>query len=307
MITINELYKNYGRHEVLKGINVEVAAGEIYGFIGHNGAGKSTTMSILVGLMDFQRGQCFVNGKQVVKGHAALFREVGYLPEEPKFYPYMSAKEYLDFLGNMGGMSLAACKKRTAELLELVHLESASKRAIGGYSRGMRQRLGMATALYHDPKTLLLDEPSSALDPEGRKDVVDIIGALKNQGKTIFLSTHILGDVEKVCDRIGILHGGKIVVEGNLDMILTASTEPVYEVDWESGPTAEMINGIKQAGFIKAVALEGETLVITVGDPSRDGEKLLSLLAPLSTGIRRIQMRRATLEAIYLKVVKQDV
>ncbi len=307
MITINELYKNYGKYEVLKGINLEVAAGEIYGFIGHNGAGKSTTMSILVGLMDFQGGQCFVNGKRMSKGHAALFREVGYLPEEPKFYPYMSAKEYLDFLGSMGGMSLAACKKRSAELLELVHLESASKRAIGGYSRGMRQRLGMATALYHDPKTLLLDEPSSALDPEGRKDVVDIIGALKNQGKTIFLSTHILGDVEKVCDRIGILHGGKIVVEGNLDMILEASTEPVYEVDWEFGPTPEMINRIKQADFIKAVALEGETLVITVGDPSRDGEKLLSLLAPLSTGIRRIQMRRATLEDIYLKVVKQDV
>lgn len=307
MITINELYKNYGRHEVLKGINVEVAAGEIYGFIGHNGAGKSTTMSILVGLMDFQRGQCFVNGKQVSKGHTALFREVGYLPEEPKFYPYMSAREYLDFLGNMGGMSLAACKKRTAELLELVHLESASKRAIGGYSRGMRQRLGMATALYHDPKTLLLDEPSSALDPEGRKDVVDIIGALKNQGKTIFLSTHILGDVEKVCGRIGILHGGKIVVEGNLDQILEASTKPVYEVDWEYGPAPGIIHEIKRADFIKAVSLEGETLVITVGDPSRDGEKLLRLLAPLSTGIRRIQMRRATLEDIYLKVVKRDV
>lgn len=307
MIRIEGLYKNYGNHEVLKGIGLEVGAGEVYGFIGHNGAGKSTTMNILVGLQDYQKGHCRINGKQVSKGHVDLFKEVGYLPEEPKFYLYMTATEYLDFLGIMGGMSAPVRKKRTEELLNLVHLKQAAKRPIGEYSRGMRQRLGLAAALFHDPKTLILDEPSSALDPVGRKDVVNIIQDLKNRGKTLFLSTHILGDVEQVCDRIGILHGGKIVMEGNLDMILDASDQPVYHVEWLREPSMEAMGLLKESSFVKDLSIEGDLMTVTVGDVTTDGEKLLYTLAPLGASIRRIQKKRATLEDVYMKAVSLDV
>src|SRR5690554_2729770 len=193
MIRAKNLVKNYGNHKVLRGVNIEVNKGDIYGFIGHNGAGKSTTMNILTGLINHQGGECIVNGS------------VGYLPEDPKFYPYMNAWEYLEFIGTMGGCPKKDIKQTSGKLLDMVKLTSASKRAIGGYSRGMKQRFGIAVALFHNPEILLLDEPYSALDPQGRVDVADIIMRLKEGGKTVFFSTHILNDVERICNKIGIL------------------------------------------------------------------------------------------------------
>lgn len=307
MISIKGLEKSYGKHEVLKKIDLEVAEGEIYGFIGHNGAGKSTTMNILAGLMYFQNGVCQINGVNIKKGHPLLFKELGYLPEEPRFYLYMSANEYLDFIGTMGGKSVKECRHRTSELLELVQLKKSANRPIGEFSRGMKQRLGLAVAMYHNPKTLLLDEPSSALDPMGRKDVVDIIGELKNQGKTIFLSTHILGDVERICDRIGILHGGKIIIEDRLETLLSEYIQPIYDVEFEVLPTQEELALLDKLSFIKGIELLEKRVSITVKDPQENSEELLRTIAPLGGNITSIQLRRSSLEDVYMKVVKQNV
>ncbi len=303
MISIKNLIKNYGEKEVLKGINIDVAEGEIYGFIGHNGSGKSTTMNILAGLMNFQSGQCKINNKEVQKGKSMLFKELGYLPEEPRFYLYMNSWEYLEFIGTMGGKTLKECKARSLELLEMVDLKNDSKRAIGEYSRGMKQRLGLAVAMYHNPKTLLLDEPSSALDPIGRKDVVNIIEELKKQGKTIFLSTHILGDVERVCDRIGILHGGKIVVEDQLDTILSEYIQPIYDVEFDEIPSDEYINKLKLMPFVKYVENSEKMISVTVGNPETDGKEVLNFISASGGSFLSIKLRRSSLEDIYIRVV----
>lgn len=270
MIKIQGLIKGYGTHEVLKGIDIDVNAGEIYGFIGQNGAGKSTTMMILAGLMDFQSGTCTIDGEIVKRGKNRHFKQVGYLPEEPRFYLYMNAWEYLTLIGESGGMGTREIKVRSGEVLEMVSLTKDAKRPIGNYSRGMKQRLGMAVAMFHDPKVLLLDEPSSALDPIGREDVVTIIENLKARGKTIFLSTHILNDIERVCDRIGVLQGGHIVVEDSLDAILKAYSEPIYD--------------------------------ITLTDVT-DVSSLMAALEPFSSNILSVEQRKPSLEAIYRKVV----
>lgn len=233
MLKTQGLEKRFGAHLVLKGLNLTVHRGEIYGFIGHNGAGKSTTMQILMGLLS-------ADGGTVNRGFSTR-QQVGYLPESPEFFPYMTAAQYLHYIGTAGGHSPQSIKRRTAELLEQVSLTAHAKRPIGGFSRGMKQRLGLAVALYHDPELLLLDEPSSALDPLGRQDVVRILEALKAQGKTIFLSTHILDDIEKICDRIGVLHGGIIAIEGPLQQLLQSAGGQAVSVRFTDEVSPEAI------------------------------------------------------------------
>ena len=223
MIKAKGIKKRFGNFEALKGIDLNVEKGEIYGFLGHNGAGKSTTMNILTGLSKLDAGTCMVNGWDIKKIVHPGDLHIGYLPEEPKFYPWMTGRETLSYLGSeWRGESV---NKRVDEMLEWVGLEKAAKRRVGGYSRGMKQRLGMAQALFYDPELLLLDEPSSALDPEGRSDVLNLILDLKKRGKTVFLSTHILNDVERVCDRVGILSPGQMIVEKPLDILLNVNVK----------------------------------------------------------------------------------
>lgn len=303
MIKIEKLVKSYGNHKVLKGITLEVKEGEIYGFIGHNGAGKSTTMNILTGLMDFQNGTCTVNNVVVNKAKDMLYKDVGYLPEDPKFYPYMNAWEYLSFIGTMGGDSAKQIKEKSARLLGLVKLTQAAKRGIGGYSRGMKQRLGIAVAMYHDPKVLFLDEPSSALDPEGRKDVVDIIMELRNRKKTIFLSTHILNDMERVCDRVGILHEGQIVLEEDLKDLIHKYIQPIYDLECSQEPTVREIKVLQEASFVERIAVEGTKISIWLRDIQQN-TNMVKLLADTSMCPIAMNLRKASLEEIFLKVVK---
>lgn len=304
MIELKQVIKSYGSHRVLDGINLKVNEGEIYGFIGQNGAGKSTTMNILAGLIDFQKGQCVINNREVHMGKAGTAKDIGYLPEDPRFYPYMNAWEYLSFIGTIGGDNADKIRKKSAELLEIVKLTEAAKRAIGGYSRGMKQRLGIAAALYHDPKILLLDEPSSALDPEGRTDVLEIISRLKKEGKTIFLSTHILNDIERICDRVGILHKGKIVLEEKLETLMNEYIQPVYDIEFESSLDEEKIKVLKNAEFLDNVVAGRKGVSIWIKDYKRNGGRLATLIGSLNMPIISMNLRRNTLEEIFLKVVK---
>ncbi len=304
MIGIHNLTKSYKNYKVLDGINLEVKKGEVYGFIGHNGAGKSTTMNILTGLIEFQAGECFVNGKQIkgVRGREA--GDIGYLPEDPRFYPYMNAWEYLKHIGTIGGEDSNTIKRKSQQLLELVKLDKAAKRPVGGYSRGMKQRLGIAVAMYNDPEVLLLDEPSSALDPEGRMDVVSIIEELKGRGKTIFLSTHILNDIERVCDRIGILHGGKIVLEENLDTLMTRYIQPIYDVELSEPLTKEQLKLLEGKEYLEKMSVEDRKLSFWMKNVKTGGNSLISDIAALGNQIVSINLRKSSLEEIFLRVVK---
>ncbi len=304
MIRIHNLTKSYKNYKVLDGINLEVKKGEVYGFIGHNGAGKSTTMNILTGLIEFQAGECFVNGKQIKGVRGREVGDIGYLPEDPRFYPYMNAWEYLKHIGTIGGEDSNTIKRKSQQLLELVKLDKAAKRPVGGYSRGMKQRLGIAVAMYNDPEVLLLDEPSSALDPEGRMDVVSIIEELKGRGKTIFLSTHILNDIERVCDRIGILHGGGIVLEENLDTLMTRYIQPIYDVELSEPLTIEQLKLLEGKDYLEKMSVEDRKLSFWMKNVKTGGNSLISDIAALGNQIVSISLRKSSLEEIFLRVVK---
>lgn len=304
MIKIENLTKNYGRHKVLKGVNAEVKEGEVYGFIGHNGAGKSTTMNILAGLIGFEKGRCLVNGKSIKNRSNRVNNDIGYLPEDPKFYPYMNALEYLEFIGTMRGDSKRQIGDKTEKMLDMVKLSKAAKRAIGGYSRGMKQRLGIAVAMYNDPKLLLLDEPSSALDPEGRIDVVEIISNLKSQGKTIFLSTHILNDIERVCDRVGILNNGQSVLEENIHQLMKKYIQPVYDIEFDGDVNDEQFNILNKADYIEKVNVDGRKADVWIKNFEQNSTKLLKLISDINVPVISINLRKNSLEEIFLKVVK---
>ena len=206
MLNITGLIKSYGGFPVLRGLNMRIEKGDVYGFLGTNGCGKTTTMNVICNIIPKDSGDIAFENNNV---------KIGYLPESPALFGYMDGFEYLDFIG-------ACCdfegniKERTAEVLQLTGMYENAKRYINGYSRGMVQRIGIAAALYANPDLLIFDEPTSALDPEGRAEVIETIGKLAASGSTIILCTHILADVERVANKIGILRHGVMAVEGTL-------------------------------------------------------------------------------------------
>jgi len=214
VLRIDNLYKSFGKIRVIEGISLSVPAGSVFGFIGENGAGKTTTMKMVLGLLRPDSGQVRVCDETVRFGMTATNRFVGYLPDVPEFYPYMRPREYLRLCGQVAGLSDSEIRTRSGELLELVGLSTANRK-IGGFSRGMKQRLGVAQALIGKPVLLICDEPTSALDPVGRKEVLDILTQIHGDTTVIF-STHVLTDVERICDRAAVLHKGHIVLNGSL-------------------------------------------------------------------------------------------
>ena len=214
VLRIDNLVKSFGTTRVIDNISLTVPAGSVYGFIGENGAGKTTTMKMVLGLLRPDAGQVHICDEPVRFGMTKTNRFVGYLPDVPEFYNYMRAREYLRFCGEIVGLNSKDISARSRELLELVGLDGVRKR-IGAYSRGMKQRLGVAQALINKPRLLICDEPTSALDPVGRKEVLDILSQIHGDTTVVF-STHVLSDVERVCDRAAVLHKGQIVLDGTL-------------------------------------------------------------------------------------------
>lgn len=218
---LGKIFKGKKRQtvEALKGLSLSIEQGEVFGFLGPNGAGKSTTIKCLMGLIRPTSGTASIVGEAI--GTEASRRNVGYLPENPAFYDYLTAEEYLQFVGKTFKMPDALLTRRSAEVLKQLELWDARKRPIRGYSKGMVQRVGLAQVLIHDPDVYILDEPMSGLDPIGRALVKEIILELKKRGKSVFFSTHITDDVEKVCDRVGILLHGELKMVDRVDAIMS--------------------------------------------------------------------------------------
>ena len=213
---------------VLSDVSLSVGQGEIFGFLGHNGAGKTTTMKILLGLLGATDGRIELLGVPVTD--VAVHARIGYLPESPYFYDYLTAEEFLCFYGRLAGLSRETVRQRTPQLLERVGLTEARDRQLRKFSKGMLQRIGLAQAIIHDPELVILDEPMSGLDPIGRKEVRDLILSLRDQGKTIFFSTHIVSDVEMICDRVGILAKGKMLASGRIEDLVNEHEAQSVEV-----------------------------------------------------------------------------
>jgi ABC-2 type transport system ATP-binding protein len=231
-ISIEKLSKTFigkkrTRVEALKNLSLSVGRGEVFGFLGPNGAGKSTTIKCLLGLLSMTSGNARIMDVDI--SHVESRRLIGYLPENPAFYEYLSAEEYLQFVGKTFGMGASDLREKSDEILHLMDLWDARKRSMRGYSKGMVQRVGLAQTLIHDPAVYILDEPMSGLDPIGRALVKKIILDLKRRGKSVFFSTHITSDVESVCDRVGVIVKGEMRCVRNVDEI-TVGGITGYEV-----------------------------------------------------------------------------
>lgn len=285
-ISIDSLSKTYigkkrVRVEALKNISLTVGRGEVFGFLGPNGAGKSTSIKCLVGLMRPTHGTATIMGEAIPS--ISSRRNIGYLPENPSFYDYLSADEYIRFVGSVFKMSADELSRKTEEVLKLLELWDARKRPIRSYSKGMVQRVGLAQVLVHDPDVCILDEPMSGLDPLGRALVKEIIIDLKKRGKTVFFSTHIIDDVEKVCDRVGIIAGGVLKSVEHVDRIL------------QQGVTGYTITGQYSNGEIRTVTVNREEL----------SNKLASLTAE-GVAVSLIEPVRKNLEQFFLDIVKES-
>ena len=242
VLELTGVQKRFGERQVLNDLSLRVPEGAIYGFIGENGAGKTTTMKMILGLLAADGGEIRICGEKVSYGQTRTNRFVGYLPDVPEFYGYLTPREYLALCGGLAGVSSNEVGKRADELLALVGLSESASRRIGGFSRGMKQRLGIAQALIHRPKLLICDEPTSALDPAGRKDIIDILRAIKTE-TTVLFSTHILPDIERVCDQIGLLHGGRLALSGRLEEIRAMHAKSGFVVEFaEEGEAATFLS-----------------------------------------------------------------
>lgn len=305
MLKVVNLTKRYGTLEVLKGISFEVKKGSIYGFLGPNGAGKSTTMNILSGLIDFNGGEIYLDKQNFKKNKRKLLKRVGYLPQSPVFYGYMTAEEYLTFIGELGGMESEKIKNRIIELLDVVKLSESSKRRISTYSGGMKQRLGLVAALFNSPELVFLDEPTSALDPEGRMEVLEFIKGLKKSGTTVFFSTHILNDIERVCDEVSILNGGKILVSDNLENLKMKYIQPIYDIEFENN-LCDLESRFKSVPWIQKTVTKGNRAAIYVNDMNRAKKELLGLIAKESNPVISFNHRKSNLEDIFIRLVNNN-
>ena len=259
-IRTEQLTKKYrlgwrrGRLLALDRLELRVRPGEVYGLLGPNGSGKSTTLKLVLGLIQETAGAAWIFDVPCDKVESRL--HVGFLPENPYFYKYLSAAETLEFYGRLCRMRGPALRKRIAELLELVGLEHARDRRLAGYSKGMLQRIGLAQALIHDPQLLLLDEPTAGVDPIGSRDIRDLILRLKKMGKTVMLSSHLLAQVQDVCDRIGVLNLGKLILEGDVGTLISDQRRLAFTVqDLPAAGRAQVEAAIGAAGG-KVVAVE---------------------------------------------------
>jgi len=307
-IKCENLTKRYGTVTALDGLTLEVPERSIFGFLGPNGAGKTTTVKLFMGMSRPTSGRAWVDGEEVAADTPAMRSHIGYLPDVPNFYNWMTGAEFLRFVGELHHLPGVDNKSRSDELLELADLKKAAKRKIGGYSRGMKQRLGMAQALMNRPRVLFLDEPCSALDPMGRRDVLNLILRLK-ASTTVFMSTHILSDVERVCDSLAIVNKGKIITTSTVAELHTRFARSSFELEFEDDPKALAAKLESQPWVMKVEKLEINHipgLRVQTGDVSQAKHEMPQLIAQSGLGLVRYELTMPSLEDIFVKLVEGD-
>jgi ABC-2 type transport system ATP-binding protein len=295
------LTKSYGSKIALDSLDLVVEEGAVFGFLGPNGAGKTTTLRLATGLAQPTKGSIQVLGRDVGAASNAVRSEIGFLPDVPSFYPWMTASEFLRFAGGLFGMAGSALRDRTGMLLDLAGLTDG-KTKIGGYSRGMKQRLGIAQALINAPRLLLLDEPTSALDPMGRKDVLDMIVALRGR-TTVFFSTHILSDVERVCDTVAILDRGRLVAQAPIDELKARYGKEKVVVGVTDHADA-LTTEFGERSWATAVTRGAQgSIEITVTDLSAAQHDIPAMVAACGSGLTRLEAGEVGLEEVFVEVV----
>lgn len=311
MLTLSHVSKSFGKTKVIDDLSFRVPEHTVFGFIGKNGAGKTTTMKMILGLLQMDRGEIRVNGEQVRYGQNRTNRCIGYLPDVPEFYNFMNASEYLAFCGEILGMPKREICRQSERMLELVGLQKSDGR-IQGFSRGMKQRLGIAQALLGKPKLLICDEPTSALDPVGRKEILEILSVIKEHTTVVF-STHILSDVERICDETAFLHRGSIALQGTIEEIRRLHKGAGFEAEFYQPEDArrflEMYPGGRRENAVKIIYEKKsesdmlDVMRVLAGDAAGQNIGKMSVSAGEHLSVRRLEMLEPTLEDLFMEVV----
>jgi ABC-2 type transport system ATP-binding protein len=284
------------RKTSLENLTMQVEDGEVFGFLGPNGAGKSTTIKLLMGIIFPTAGRAQILGKPV--SDVSMHRDIGYLPEQPYFYDYLTATEVLDYFARFHGFSAAERKERVQKMLRKVGLETAGKIQLRKFSKGMLQRVGLAQAIVHDPKLLILDEPMSGLDPVGRREVRDIILELKNAGKTILFSTHILSDAETLCDRVGVIAGGQlrgVGAPGSIVGVKSLGMEIIFELTGSGAQFEKVRAKATKSGANYRMSAGDADLYAALEELRGAGAKIIS-----------VTQIKPTLEDFFMELVGRD-
>jgi ABC-2 type transport system ATP-binding protein len=307
MIELQNLSKSFGPIKAVDDLTLQVPKGKTIGFLGPNGAGKTTTIKIMTNLITATSGRALLQEVDVVTHPKQALRNVGAVVETPEFYPYLTPLETLAYLGSIRGMHTNDIKKRSNDVLQEVKMEEWRNTRIGKFSKGMKQRLAIAQALLHEPEILILDEPTSGLDPRGMVEVREIIRALKKQEYTIFMSSHLLIEVQEVCDSAALIDHGKLLVYDSIDNLKKLTKVTKIEVTSSSEITAENISQIRGMPNVRAVeTVNGHTVVVTYeGTLDSRGELLLAVqsLGIMVTGFSPVGL---PLEMMYMDLVKES-
>lgn len=306
VLQIDNLSKQYGSFKAVNSLSMSVEKGSVYGFLGVNGAGKTTTIRMITGLAKPTGGEITVCGEKVRFGKCSVQRHIGYLPDVPEFYGYMKPREYLMLCGRLCGLDTKKVREKCGELLPLVGLDGVH-RNISGFSRGMKQRLGIAQALINEPELLILDEPTSALDPVGRRELLNIIASLRGR-VTVLFSTHILSDVERVCDTVGILNKGSLALSGNLSVLREkyAGHRVIIETGGEDDNRKKLKEKLSALPYVKETKEDGSALTLSCSDTQRLGAEICPILSELTLTLIRYEHVEPQLEDVFMEVIRGE-
>ena len=290
--------------DALVDLDLSVPYGSIFGFLGRNGAGKTTTIRLLTGLAHPTRGRAWVAGYETTNSSHRARRLFGYLPQEPAFYSWMTGREFLTYISRLSSLRSDEGKVQVERVLELTGLQKAAKRRIGGYSGGMKQRLAIAQALIGKPPVLLLDEPTSSLDPAGRHELLNMIASLKGE-VTVFFSSHILSDIERVCDTIAVIHEGHLILVSEKEQLLEkyAVNAALLELDSKSLPISQVfLDDLEKRDWVSRVTVAENTIRILASDVPQAKNELLPIIVKHRIAINRYEWIRPSLEEIFLQI-----
>jgi ABC-2 type transport system ATP-binding protein len=308
-VTCRALTKRFGGASgvlAVDRLDLDVPAGSVFGLLGPNGAGKTTTLRLITGLARPTSGDVAIDGVPMATERGlATQRSIGVLDQDPRYYGWMTGRELVELAGRLQGLTAFAAGQRAEETLDVVGLADAAKRRIGGYSGGMRQRLGIAQALVAQPRLLILDEPVSSLDPEGRRDLLMLIEQLRASATVIF-STHVLADIERICDRVGIMDKGRLVTEGPIDELLSRFAMPLYRLEPEpgqEGAVAALVTRFRETPWIDGVREDAGRVVVSVSDEAAASAGLLPIVVAGGVRLAAFERVRPTLEDVFLRLV----
>lgn len=302
MLRLENICKSFGNKIVLNNVSLSLNKGEVYGLVGANGSGKTTMMNIIASVLKSNSGYVYVDDKLITNNMEAG-KSIGYILDIPALFDYLTPKEYFEYLSSTEKITKFELKERIDDILSLVGLTGEENKRLGNYSRGMRQRFGIAAGLFNNPDIVMMDEPTSALDPAGRYEVLAIIENLKKQGKTVLLSTHILTDIERVCDRIGILKNGSIQLEGTIMEITKQYLKPIFEIVIERDMD-KLYDLLSSRSYMKRIKNKGDYIKIEIQDDEVSKKALMSDVLSIDAPILKYSMTRPSLEKIFLEEVK---